>query len=46
MVGCLEHLSSNKWTVKKFKTVFKSKKRSNCATPAPACGLYLYNVEY
>ena len=46
MVGCLEHLSSNKWTLKKFRKVFKSKKRSSCATPAPACGLYLYNVEY
>ena len=29
-----------------FKEVFKSKKRSNCAPPAPACGLYLSNIKY
>ena len=46
MVGCLEQLASNKWDLKKFKKVFKSKDRKNCAAPAPACGLYLNNVKY
>ncbi len=46
MVGCLEKLASNKWDFKKFKKVFKSQKRKNCAPPAPACGLYLRNVKY
>ncbi len=46
MVGSLEYLSCGKWTVEKFKKVFKSKKRSKCAPPAPACGLYLKNVKY
>ena len=46
MVGCLEHLSCKKWTIKYFKKVFKSRKRSNCAPPAPACGLYLKNIRY
>ena len=46
MVGCLEKLASNKWDLKKFKKVFKSKDRKNCAAPAPACGLYLNNVKY
>ena len=46
MVGCLEKLASNKWDLKKFKKVFESKDRKNCATPAPACGLYLNNVKY
>ena len=46
MVGCLEKLSSDKWDLEKFKKVLQSKKRSNCAPPAPAHGLYLDNVRY
>ena len=46
MVGCLKYLSTNKWSIKKFRIVLKSKKRSNCAPPAPACGLYLYSIKY
>mgnify|MGYP005676725629 FL=1 len=46
MVGCLKYLSSNKWDLSYFKKVLNSKKRSFCAPPAPACGLYLKNVRY
>ena len=46
MVGCLVYLSCGKWDLKYFNDVFKSKKRSKCAPPAPACGLYLKNVRY
>ena len=46
MVGCLKYLSCGSWTLDKFKTAFKSKKRSQCAPPAPAHGLYLKNVLY
>ena len=49
MVGCLKYLATNRWSIddfKKFKKEFKSKKRSNCAPPAPACGLYLYDIKY
>ena len=46
MVGSLEYLSCGKWTLNDFKKAFKSKKRSECAPPAPACGLYLKNVRY
>ena len=46
MVGCLKYLSSNKWDLRYFKKVLNSKKRSFCAPPAPACGLYLKNVRY
>ena len=46
MVGCLKYLATNKWSIDDFKAAFKSKKRSNCAPPAPACGLYLYNIQY
>ena len=46
MVGCLHYLATNKWSLNNFKKSFKSKKRSECAPPAPACGLYLYNIKY
>ena len=46
MVGCLKYLATNKWSIDDFNEAFKSKKRSNCAPPAPACGLYLYNIKY
>ena len=46
MVGCLEKVACEKWNLVKFKKVFKSGKRSLCAPPAPACGLYLMNVSY
>ena len=46
MVGCLKYLSIGKWTIVDFKRAFKSKKRNRCAPPAPACGLYLINVNY
>ena len=46
MVGCLKYLSIGKWNIKDFKRAFKSKKRNSCAPPAPACGLYLINVNY
>ena len=46
MVGCLMYLATNRWKMDDFKAAFKSKKRSNCAPPAPACGLYLYNIKY
>ena len=46
MVGCLGYLSSGKWSEEKFKKAFKSKKRAQCAPPAPAHGLYLLNIKY
>lgn len=46
MVGCLNYLAINKWSLDKFKKVLKSKKRHLCAPPAPAHGLYLKKVIY
>tara|TARA_Y100000996_G_scaffold297733_1_gene235756 strand:+ start:709 stop:1449 length:741 start_codon:yes stop_codon:yes gene_type:complete len=46
MVGCLKYLAEKKWNLKKFVIVFKSKKRSLCAPPAPAHGLFLEKVIY
>ncbi len=46
IVGCLEYLSSKKWTLNEFKKAFNSKKRVKCAPPAPACGLYLKEIKY
>ncbi|MDA1197772.1 MAG: tRNA pseudouridine(38-40) synthase TruA [Proteobacteria bacterium] len=46
MVGCLKYVGEDKWNLKKFRTIIKSKKRANCAPPAPAHGLYLSKVSY
>ena len=46
MVGCLKYLAEKKWDLKKFNFVFKSKKRTLCAPPAPAEGLFLEKVIY
>ncbi len=46
MVGSLKYLGEKKWTLKKFDEVFKSKKRSLCAPPAPPEGLFLLKVLY
>ena len=46
MVGCIKYLGENKWTFDEFNKIFKSKKRSNCALPAPPCGLYLTKISY
>ncbi len=46
MVGCLKYLGENKWDLNKFEIILKSKKRTLCAPPAPACGLFLEKVIY
>ena len=46
IVGCLKFLGEGKWNITKFKKSLKSKKRSMCAPPAPACGLYLEKIKY
>jgi len=46
MVGSLKYLAENKWNLKKFEFVIKSKKRILCAPPAPAEGLFLEKVIY
>ena len=46
IVGCLYYLSINRWSIEDFNKSFKSKKRVNCAPPAPAHGLYLVKIKY
>ena len=46
MVGCLKYLGEKKWDLKTFNKVFKSKKRTLCAPPAPPEGLFLWRVIY
>ena len=46
MVGCLKVIGEGKWNIHNLKRLFKSKKRSLCAPPAPSNGLYLYKVTY
>ena len=46
MVGCLKYLAEGKWSLKYFIKITKLKKRTLCAPPAPACGLFLEKVAY
>jgi tRNA pseudouridine38-40 synthase len=46
MVGCIKYLGARKWNLNDFKNSLRSKNRSKCASPAPACGLYLSKIEY
>ena len=46
MVGAIKYVGEKKWTLNKFIKNFNSRKRSNCAPPAPACGLYLEKIQY
>ncbi len=46
MVGCLKYIGDKKWSLKKFESVMKSKKRVLCAPPAPPEGLYLVRIIY
>jgi tRNA pseudouridine38-40 synthase len=46
MVGCLKYLGESKWSLKKFESVMKSKKRILCAPPAPPEGLFLSRIIY
>ena len=46
MVGCLKYLGEKKWSLNKFESVIKSKKRVLCAPPAPPEGLYLVRIIY
>ena len=46
MVGCLKYLGEKKWSLKKFESIMKSKKRVLCAPPAPPEGLFLSRVIY
>ena len=46
MVGCLKYLGEKKWNLKKFERIFKSKKRTLCAPPAPPHGLFLEKIIY
>ena len=46
IVGCLKYLAENKWDLKKFEFIFKSRKRVLCAPPAPPHGLFLQKVIY
>ena len=46
MVGCLKYLGEKKWSLKKFETVMKSRKRVLCAPPAPPEGLFLSRIIY
>ena len=45
-VNELKKRLGKKWNLKQFERIFKSKKRTLCAPPAPAHGLFLEKVIY
>lgn len=46
MVGALKYVGSGKWEPEKISDVLQAKDRRQCAPVAPACGLYLMQVDY
>ncbi len=46
MVGCLKYVGENKWKPEKIKKIILSKKREECAPPAPPDGLFLKKIFY
>ena len=46
MIGCLKYIGEGKWSIQKIDKILNSKKRTSCAPPAPAEGLYLTKVIY
>ena len=46
MVGCLKYVGEKKWKPEKIKQLINSKKRDQCAPPAPPHGLFLKKVFY
>ena len=46
MVGCLKYVGENKWSPNKIRQLIKSKKRDQCAPPAPPEGLFLKKIYY
>jgi tRNA pseudouridine38-40 synthase len=46
MVGCIKYVGESKWRPEKIKKIIKSKRRDECAPPAPPEGLFLKKVFY
>ena len=46
MVGCIKYVGEGKWRPEKIKKIIKSKRRDECAPPAPPEGLFLKKVFY
>ena len=46
IMGSLKLVGEGKWRVEDLADALKAKDRTRCGTVAPACGLYLYKVEY
>ena len=46
MVGCLKYVGENKWKPERIKKILLSKKRDECAPPAPPDGLFLKKIFY
>lgn len=46
MVGSLEHVGSGKWTAGDLAAALAARDRARCGAVAPACGLFLAQVDY
>lgn len=46
IVGSLEHVGRNKWSIDDLQNALIAKKRSASGATAPACGLYFVRVDY
>lgn len=46
MIGSLEHVGSGKWRAQDLRDALDARDRSRCGAVAPACGLFLAQVDY
>lgn len=46
LVGSLEHVGSGKWTAADLKAALEARDLARCGAVAPACGLFLMQVDY
>jgi tRNA pseudouridine38-40 synthase len=46
LTGSLEHVGSGRWRAADLRAALDSRDRSRCGAVAPACGLYLMQVDY
>ncbi|MBV1706470.1 MAG: tRNA pseudouridine(38-40) synthase TruA [Hyphomicrobiales bacterium] len=46
MVGSLEHVGSGKWQAQDLADALEARDRARCGEVAPACGLFLAQVDY
>ena len=46
IAGSLKNVGDGKWPISKIEKILKAQDRAACGTVAPACGLYLTQIDY